>query len=121
MSVTQVNYIRVDHKRNIFQATDPGVALVDSRGLTKHIVLQAKEEKPALKALENEKIKVYKLKTPVQPLPDRPPGFLEHMTRLTAEQDAKDKEIRKAFAELEAQIKEKKIGIMITCEKASYV
>ena len=99
-SVVRVNYIRVDYECNIFQATNPGLARVSCDGDVKDIVLQVREDDSALKALRMNQIKVYKLKTSVQPLPDRPSGAIKRTTRRSAEEDGKDEEIKKALEDL---------------------
>lgn len=98
----EVSYIRVDRNRKIFQASDPGLVEVGSNGKVKDIVLQVREDKPALKALEMDKIHVYRLREPLKPLPLQRSGAT---TRRSAGEDAKNEPIRKAFKDLEDQIK----------------
>lgn len=98
----EVSYIRVDHNRKIFQASDPGLVEVGSKGKVKDIVLQAREEKPMLKEIAMDKIHVYKLREPMKPLPLQRSGAT---TRRSAGENAKNEPIRKAFKDLEDQIK----------------
>lgn len=97
----EVSYIRVDHNRKIFQASDPGLVEVGSNGKVKDIVLQAREDEVGLKNLSMSKIKIYKLKTPLKPLPLQRSGAT---TRRSAGEDAKNEPIKKAFKDLEDQI-----------------
>lgn len=98
----EVSYIRVDHNRKIFQASDPGLVEVGSKGKVKDIVLQAREDMPSLKAFNMDKIHVYELREPMKPLPLQRSGAT---TRRSAGENAKNEPIRKAFKDLEDQIK----------------
>lgn len=100
-SIIRVDYIRVDRNRKIFQAIDPGVAKVGVDDIVMDIVLQAREYTPSLKAFNMDKIKIYKLKTPVGRLPLQRSAAT---TRCSAGEDAKNELIKKAFEDLKRQI-----------------
>lgn len=101
VSTIKIYYIRVDNKRRIFQETSPGRIKLDANDDVEDMVHQVRERMPSLKALDYDKIKVYKLKTPLKFLPYQTSGAVRRSTRHSAE--GKDDEI-KAFEAFKYQI-----------------
>jgi hypothetical protein len=82
-------YICVDNSCWILQAYNPGIATTDSDGLVKNIVLQASEDISSLKQIKIDRIKVFKLRTPLHLLPYQPCKGVQHMTKHLLEEHAK--------------------------------